>query len=76
MIAARHGSGIHMSDDIAKALSGLTKGYRVEMHDPIIRVAIFVDADTVDKAHQLAIGLCRREAIGFKQTGATIVRIG
>ena len=74
MIASRHTNGIHVSADIAKSLAGLVSGYKVEMHDPIIRVPLFIDAPDADAAHRIAIELCNREVIGFKQTGATIQR--
>lgn len=76
MIAARHDKEIHVSADIGKALAGITSGYRVEMHDPVIRCAIIVDAPDCDSAHRAAVSLYKREAIGFKLTGATITRIG
>ena len=74
MIASRHTNGIHVSADIAKSLAGLTNGYKVEMHDPIIRVPLFIDAPDAETAHRVAIALCNREVVGFKQTGATIQR--
>lgn len=74
MIASRHSNGIHVSTDITKSLTGLTNGYKVDMHDPVIRVPLFIDAPDADTAHRVAIALCKREAVGFKQTGATIQR--
>ena len=74
MYASRHEDGIHVSSILSYALKGLTSGYRVDMHDPIIRVPIFVDASSADDAHQMAIKLCTREAVGFRLTGATIQR--
>jgi hypothetical protein len=72
--ASRHLNGIHVSADIAKSLAGLTNGYKVDMHDPVIRVPLFIDAPDADTAHRIAIALCKRESVGFKQTGATIQR--
>lgn len=76
MIAARHGKEIHISPDMVKAFAGVTSGYRVEMHDPVIRCHLIVDAPTADDAHRAAVSLCQRQAIGFRLTGATITRIG
>ena len=75
MFAVRHDNEIHMSNNISTALAGVTSGYLVEMHDPVIRCKLRVDADSCDDAHRAAIALCKREAIGFKLTGATIQRI-
>jgi hypothetical protein len=74
MYASRHENGIHISPMLSASLNGLKSGYRVDMHDPIIRVPIFVDALSADDAHRMAINLCTREAVGFRLTGATIQR--
>ena len=75
MFATRHGNEIHISSNIITSLTGVTSGYLVEMHDPVIRCKLRIDAATLDDAHRAAIALCKREAIGFKLTGATIQRI-
>lgn len=75
MIATRHADGIHISANIGTSLTGVKAGYNIDMHDPVIRVRLIVDATNADEAHRMATALCRREVIGFKQTGATIQRI-
>ena len=75
MFAVRHDNEIHMSNNISTALAGVTSGYLVEMHDPVIRCKLRVDADSCDDAHRAAIALCHHSNRMLTTTGATIQRI-
>jgi hypothetical protein len=74
MIATRDGDTVHMSADIASALTGNFKGYNVTLHAQP-KYTFHVDADTVDTAKALAVTCARREGLKVPQTGATIQRV-
>ena len=75
MFATRHGNEIHISSNIITSLTGVTSGYLVEMHDPVIRCKLRIDAATLDDAHRAVLQFCHHSTHMLTTTGATIQRI-
>ncbi len=74
MFATLHDKTINLSDNIAQAFTGVTKGYRVQLH-AMPEFTFNVATESADSAHAAALALCKREGKHIAQTGATIQRI-
>ena len=74
MNAVKNGMVITIANDIAQAMSGITKGYSVVLHG-LPKFTTRVEADTPDQAHDIALKLAQSEGLCLKLTGATIQRI-
>lgn len=75
MFAVRaEGKTINLSSDIAKALSGSIKGYKVELHS-LPGYVFQVESDSGEQAVKLCMALCRKEGKALKSDAATFQRL-
>lgn len=77
MFAARTGNTINISNDMAKALKGITEGYAVTLH-ALPKIVFHVDATTADNAQSLAYQVAKKEKAPMirDSNAATIVKLG
>jgi hypothetical protein len=74
MMAIREGNTVRMSNNIASALAGTIKGYRVTMHAKPQHV-FEVEASNGDEAVRLVVALCRKEGLSLPTDAATFQRM-
>lgn len=74
MFAFSSDKTINVSADIGRAMVGVSKGYKVELH-AVPGYLFNVEADSVDHAQSLCVSLCNREGMTLASTGATVQRI-
>ena len=70
MIAVRKGNSVTIAN-IADAMTGLKRGYSVELHCKPEYV-FYVEAESVDAAQRIVVNLLRSEGIAVPNTGATV----
>lgn len=73
MFAFRTDKTINVSSDIARAMAGVTKGYKVELH-AVPGFTFLVEADSVDHAQRIAYNIARDE-LPITSDAATVQRI-
>jgi hypothetical protein len=73
MWAIREQNEVRVSAELVRALAGFDGGYSVTLHAQP-RYLFIVDAPTVDRAHEIALGVAAREGLPLSGRGATVVR--